>query len=458
MSSILPNTYTRLAYIESTGTQYIDTSISYNTTSEFILEMQLSFTDVSLADQCFGFTGNTGRYCGLATNTWTYTNVKAVIGTKYNIKFIEQGANYTTICNGVCAHGSNGNINVPTSMNMILFATHYSYNDATIAYYTKSKLYICRIYKDGKLIRNFIPCIRNSDGQVGLYDLITDDFYGSLGSDHFIAGEEPVEVFYNKYVLHLGNDTYSSACLGNYLFDWKSDLETEIEEPIPIVDYCNNYVKNNILSFTVDNINSSNGNMTVNFTPVTDTKILNAVDSGKVKFRIQLLMHADNLEGKGYSYNLQPLTQRTPEERWQLAEQYQHTNDWIDRWYPPWKKVRSHEAAYYGRSWLDLTKAQLQAGTVTLNNVVNVRTHQPVKTPYRGYLDSATGYSRSPLASTSKSRLAGTTRYYDYAALFYIPALGRGTKHTFQYHHQGYYRVSDNAVIFAARHNIPDSN
>ena len=55
-------------------------------------------------------------------------------------------------------------------------------------FYAYCKLYSCRIIKDGAVVRNFVPCIRKSDGKVGLYDLVTDTFFVNQGTGEFIAG------------------------------------------------------------------------------------------------------------------------------------------------------------------------------------------------------------------------------------------------------------------------------
>lgn len=239
MNTTLPNTYTRLCYIESTGTQYIDTGVQYDSSAEFVVDMQLSFTDVSKTDQCMGFTGNQGRYFGLYYNTWYLTNVTATVGTIYNIKFTEGTNACSTSCNGVFATTSY-NVSIPTPT-FLLFATHEGISSgtyhSTTTYFTKARIYICRIYKDGKMIRNLIPCKKNSNSHLGLYDTINSNFYENFGSGTFTAGPEHAEVGYNRYVIHLGNDTYASAVLGNYNFDVKGDLEEAFKELPKLSDY-----------------------------------------------------------------------------------------------------------------------------------------------------------------------------------------------------------------------------
>lgn len=46
------------------------------------------------------------------------------------------------------------------------------------------KLYGCKIFEDGWLVHNFVPA-KNSTGVVGLYDMMTGEFGGSITSTPF---------------------------------------------------------------------------------------------------------------------------------------------------------------------------------------------------------------------------------------------------------------------------------
>ena len=68
---------------------------------------------------------------------------------------------------------------------MYLFSVHNggsSYANASM------KLYACQIYDDGTLVRDFVPCI-NASGEVGLYDLVGQQFYGNAGAGTFTGSE-----------------------------------------------------------------------------------------------------------------------------------------------------------------------------------------------------------------------------------------------------------------------------
>lgn len=63
-------------------------------------------------------------------------------------------------------------------------------NNATVDSATTSKwrIYYFRIHSQGRLVRNYIPCVRLRDNKAGFYDLVNSTFNPSIGSVDFIAG------------------------------------------------------------------------------------------------------------------------------------------------------------------------------------------------------------------------------------------------------------------------------
>jgi hypothetical protein len=51
----------------------------------------------------------------------------------------------------------------------------------------KCKLYGCKIYDNGTLIRNYMP-VKNSNGEIGLLDKVNNVFYKSASTTPFLAG------------------------------------------------------------------------------------------------------------------------------------------------------------------------------------------------------------------------------------------------------------------------------
>ena len=57
-----------------------------------------------------------------------------------------------------------------------------------------SRVYWCKIYDAGKLVRHFIPCCRKSDNVIGMWDTIHGKFYTNAGTGTFTKGN-------NKYTI-----------------------------------------------------------------------------------------------------------------------------------------------------------------------------------------------------------------------------------------------------------------
>ena len=73
------------------------------------------------------------------------------------------------------------------SKNLYLFAYN---NNGNAGMQAIGRLYSCKIYEGENLVRNFIPCYRKSDGEIGLYDLVNDVFYTNQGSGAFTKGAD----------------------------------------------------------------------------------------------------------------------------------------------------------------------------------------------------------------------------------------------------------------------------
>ncbi len=52
------------------------------------------------------------------------------------------------------------------------------------------RIYACRIWQEDEPVRDYLPCLRLSDGRVGMYDLVEGRAYFSDGTGELTAGEE----------------------------------------------------------------------------------------------------------------------------------------------------------------------------------------------------------------------------------------------------------------------------
>lgn len=183
----LPSGYRKLEYIQSSGTQYIDTGIigSYDTrvTADFEILSIGSGTVFVFGSQA----NNNVRFCLGITSASVF---RSDYGTEYiSGPSAATGTKYTADKNrNVCTiNGTAINSNVQTftgTTNIYLFARSYSSLS-----YASLKMYGCKIYSNDVLVRDFIPC-KNASGVAGMWDDVNSVFYGNAGSGTFTAGLE----------------------------------------------------------------------------------------------------------------------------------------------------------------------------------------------------------------------------------------------------------------------------
>ena len=190
----LPSQYQQVEYIESTGTQYIDTGVIPKATlnGEF---------DLMSIDGGYPFGSTNGQnidYWGMNFNkgngtfqlyfgTGSYPLVSSwQINMRYKISII----NKKFYCDNNFLYDfsqtSNG-FNFNTNKSIYLFGLNYN----GVAY-SKFRFYAAKFYDDNVLIRNFIPCYRRSDNKPGLYDLVNNEFYTNQGTGDFIKGDDVI--------------------------------------------------------------------------------------------------------------------------------------------------------------------------------------------------------------------------------------------------------------------------
>lgn len=187
----LPSGYAQLAYIKSSGAQYIDTGVTAakDLKVEAIMDVDESSSWIMIlgdytSSKYFSWwaKGNLAyAYFGSKSGTLTFSAGKhTYIADGPNNKWGIDGTSITIEPASSDFSGAGGTL--------YLFSVHNggSYTSAS------AKLYSCKIYKNGTLIRDFVPC-RNASGTLGLYDLTNNRFYGNAGSGDFEAGPEKTE-------------------------------------------------------------------------------------------------------------------------------------------------------------------------------------------------------------------------------------------------------------------------
>lgn len=186
-SGRLPDGYTELEYIESSGTQYIDTGITPTTTLE--TEIVLLPTSGATSEHAiFGSAWSISGYFLMFYQDivrWHSRGVNVDVSGVGLTNRITVTASPTLLDVNGTAYPVSGT-GKDTTNNVYLF---YTGDDSTSGNKGHFKLYSCRMWDNENLVRDFMP-VQRSDGAVGLYDLVNGVFYGNSGSGVFIAGPE----------------------------------------------------------------------------------------------------------------------------------------------------------------------------------------------------------------------------------------------------------------------------
>ena len=186
--SILPSEYQQVEYIENSGTQYINLGLYptlnmkiyvrfmptiSGTTTQYILGSRRSDIQIS-----FVKTQATNYYtAGIARGeSVPLTDLLFVKNHIYNItaEANETAGTMDVIgtdeTEGITQTGQKTLGSYTESVNICLFA----FNSRNI--HPGMRCYACKIWDNGVLVRDLIPCYRKSDNVAGMYDLANDTF------------------------------------------------------------------------------------------------------------------------------------------------------------------------------------------------------------------------------------------------------------------------------------------
>lgn len=192
-SSELPSikNYIKLEYIASSGTQYINTDFIPNSKTRIVMDAYRS--NASAADHFFGVRTGSQSKNGFAfyiyNSNWRSGYGNEVLGSSNPSSgryLIDKNKNLVDINNGSISI-TNTEQTFTCEGPAYLFAMNSVGSNPG---YGTFRLYSCKIYDDGILVRDFIPVKRLSDKVVCLYDKRDGKFYTNSGSGSFTAGPE----------------------------------------------------------------------------------------------------------------------------------------------------------------------------------------------------------------------------------------------------------------------------
>ena len=185
--SRLPEEYQEVSFLESTGTQYINTGYIYNASD--VIEMTISPLEASADKAIFGsyeVVGGSACVCELGILSSQLrgnigsagSGVDYTAGQIYSVRYTSGRWSY---------NGTNfGNLNSNNgTVPAFVFGRNYGDNRKE----SIARVYSIKITRDGSLIHNFVPSVRVSDGVAGLYDTSTGVFHTNSGTGELKIGD-----------------------------------------------------------------------------------------------------------------------------------------------------------------------------------------------------------------------------------------------------------------------------
>lgn len=275
-SSGLPSGYTQVEYVENQNEAYINTLFKPNQDTRIVAEMQcVTSTDSVMHFGAGGWdrvdgmwltyeTGISGtlHVAWLGQTTWsTYGNGDY---NKHTYDWNKNELYKDNVFVGSSTYGTYQSLN-----NLAIFANLQGEgNEQVGGLYMKGKLFSFKIYDNGTLVRDFIPCTRDSDSKAGVYDIVNNVFYSSANSrDELIAPQTGYTYSVTITGLENGDTTNitwnygdhidSNVGNGTYTYTTSADSVTVDIDLSGLSDYTVDYN-----SFTL----YSGGSQTVTFT------------------------------------------------------------------------------------------------------------------------------------------------------------------------------------------------
>ena len=233
----LPEAYQQVEYIESTGTQYINTRI--NATALFHATILGNFTsytsgfptilgsdDQNLAtgkyNVMFG-RGTSGFYCQnmVVSSGSDYIYSSKTADNNEHLFDVDVTPSKTTLKIDTTENSLSQPPSVMNDAPLGLFA-RYAKKTNTYGSYVNFRLKTITIYNGGLLAFDGVPCYRKSDGVRGIYNLADGAFYVNQGTGTFNIGPD-VSIPYDAATPHAADLSVSE--IGEYAF-FNTDLTT----------------------------------------------------------------------------------------------------------------------------------------------------------------------------------------------------------------------------------------
>ena len=170
-SSRVPLNFTEVEYVENTSSAYLNLNAyiydSSSTSYEIETRMSTSYYSYDF-EYLIATEGTSSPYNGMQLRWYQHTLRFNSVPSNASITYVNNGDG-TSGVTITCSQAGATN-NVPLS----LFCGIWNTGPWR---YGRGKFYTFKLTKNNGLIRDLVPCKRNSDNMVGMYDVVNEEFY-----------------------------------------------------------------------------------------------------------------------------------------------------------------------------------------------------------------------------------------------------------------------------------------
>ena len=193
--SLLPTAYQQVEYLQSSGSQYIDTGVNGDGDYTLTVEMQGNVNEIWWFGSRTAINSNAFLLANGGNNGYTY-----------GYSFFNYGNNNGNVANSSLNDGQRHSFsidrnNVIIDGNVIQTLTYaqftsnvhitlFAFNENGTVKYANYKVYRSTIKNGSTILQDLYPCYRKSDNVAGMYDIVNDVFLTNAGVGSFVVGAD----------------------------------------------------------------------------------------------------------------------------------------------------------------------------------------------------------------------------------------------------------------------------
>lgn len=206
---LLPSGYTRVDYIQGTGSQYIDTGFVVNKSDNYALEI-----DGLFPSQAQTYQGCNGYMQFFVSSKYGISNESSIsVGNRDTVRIAYANQTATLTVNGSQAESKSWASYSGANVKLGVLRMGDINNGWFSGSAASGTIYGYKVWKDGILVSECIPCRRKSDGVLGVYDAIQKIFITNSGTGTFVAPGEEV----TTWTVTLTGSHTKSSMVNNYI-------------------------------------------------------------------------------------------------------------------------------------------------------------------------------------------------------------------------------------------------